>query len=290
MKDFTFIFFGSSPISVTALEALIKTGMRPIAVVTQPDKPQGRGLNLTPSPVKVWADAHRSIPVEYWTKDNNEAFLDRLRQYNADVFVLVSYGKILPDEVLKMPRKGVVNLHPSLLPKLRGPSPIESTILNDMKSETGVSIMLLTKGMDEGPVLAQKKVEVPNWPPKRHDLYNILSHEGAELLTATLPLWMDDKIDALDQNSESATYCKKIEKKDGEIDLGGDPYQNFLKIRAYEEWPGAYFFIEHAGHKMRVKITDAAFLDGALKILKVIPEGKKEMSYIDFLRGFQSTL
>jgi methionyl-tRNA formyltransferase len=283
-NNFSFVFFGSSPISVTALDALLKAGMTPKAVVTQIDRPQGRGLTLVATPVKIWAEDKR-IPVEFFDTDK-ETFLKHLAKYEADVFVLVSYGRMLPDEVLSMPRKGVVNLHPSLLPKLRGPSPIESSILLDMKDETGVSIMLLTQKMDEGPILAQKQIEIPNWPPKRSELYKILSEEGANLLAQTLPLWVADKIEPLEQDHALSTYSKMIEKEDAEINLDGDPYKNYLKIQAYEGRPGAFFFKEHAGKKIRVKITDASFENNELHILKVIPEGKKEMTFGDFNRGF----
>lgn len=290
MREINFIFFGSSPISVTALEELRQAGMRPLAVVTQPDKKQGRGLNLTPSPVKAWATAHRGIPIEYWTPDINE-LKQRLAKYNADVFVLVSFGKILPREILDMPRKGIVNLHPSLLPLLRGPSPIESTILLDMKDDVGVTIMLLTEKMDEGPILAQRKVEVNppagGWPIRRSELYSVLSMAGAKLLVDTLPLWIEDKIAPVAQDSARATYSRMIDKSDGEIDLEADPYQNFLKFCALEGWPGTYFYVEHSGRRVRVKIIDAAHVDGQFRILKVTPEGKREMLFEDFKKGYQ---
>ncbi len=285
--QFSFVFFGSSPISVTTLDALEKEGMLPKAVVTQPDKPQGRGHIFKPTPVKIWAEFRR-IPIFTPNTLKDPAFISSLIAFDPSVIVLVSYGKIIPDEILKIPKKGIVNLHPSLLPKLRGPSPIEYTILNDMKDEVGVSIMLLDAKTDEGPILSQKKIEIPNWPPKRSDLYNTLASEGAELLAITLPLWMAVKTEPVEQDHSKATYSKMIEKHDAEIDLSADPYKSFLKIRAYEEWPVAFFFADHKGVKMRVKITDASFEGGVLKILRVIPEGKKEMSFEDFERGFRS--
>ncbi len=286
-KDFPFVFFGSSPISVTTLDALEKAGMLPKVIVTQPDKPQGRGRVFKPTPVKIWAEFRR-IPILMPNSLKDPSFISSLIAHNPSVIVLVSYGKMLPDEILKIAPKGVVNLHPSLLPKLRGPSPIEYTILNDMRFDVGVSVMLLDAKTDEGPILAQKKVEINNWPPRKSELYEILASEGAELLATALPLWMSVKTEPLEQDHSQATYSKMIEKEDGEIDISADPYKNFLKIRAYDEWPGTFFFVTHLGKQMRVKITDASYEDGALKILKVIPEGKKEMSYADFQRGFRS--
>ncbi len=280
-----FIFFGSSPISVVCLEALRAKGLVPVLVVTQPDKPQGRHLTLTPSPVKVWAETH-GVPVSTPVKIRTEEFVTELKSYDASVGVLVSYGKIIPDSILELFPKGILNLHPSLLPKLRGPSPIEGTILNDMKDEVGVTVMLLDREMDHGPILAQKHIQIANWVPRKHELYEILAQQGGGLLAETLPAWVAGLVTPREQHHTEATYCHIIEKSHGQIDLNADGYHNLLKVRAYEDWPGTYFFINHDGREMRVKITDADFVDGQFKILKVIPEGKKEMPFEDFERGY----
>ncbi len=281
-----FIFFGSSPISVISLESLKEKGLLPVLVVTQPDKPQGRHLTLTPSPVKVWA-IENNIPVSTPIKIRTEEFLKELEGYNATAGVLVSYGKIIPESILNLFPKGILNLHPSLLPKLRGPSPIESTILNDMKDSVGVTVMLLDREMDHGPILAEREIKINNWIPKKAELYQTLSNEGGELLAETLIKWIGGSITPVEQDHSKATYCEIIKKSDGLVDLDADGYKNLLKVRAYEDWPGTYFFIEHDGRQMRVKITDADFVDGKFEIKKVIPEGKKEMNYIDFLRGYR---
>jgi methionyl-tRNA formyltransferase len=154
-----------------------------------------------------------------------------------------------------------------------------------MKDDVGVSIMLLDEKMDEGPILAQSKIMILNWPPHKNDLYKVLAEGGARLLAKTLPRYIEGDIKPVPQDASLATYCKLIKKENGEINLSDDPYKNFLKIRAFEGWPGTYFFVEKNGVKMRVKITDASYENGDLKILKVIPEGKSEMSYEDFKRG-----
>lgn len=279
-----FIFFGSSPISVVSLDTLKSEGMLPVCVVTQPDKPQGRHLTLTPSPVKVWALAN-NVSVLTPVKIKTNEFYNKLKSYNAEVAILVSYGKIIPQNIIDLFPKGILNLHPSLLPKLRGPSPIESTILNDMKDEVGVSIMLLDKEMDHGPILIQQKIEIQVWPPSKTVLHDMLAKEGGELLVDAFRKWMSNEVSPSEQDHSKATYCGIIKKSDGEISLGADEYKSFLKIKAYEGWPGTFFFVNHDGKNIRVKITDADYVDNRLQIKKVIPEGKKAMDYADFLRG-----
>lgn len=279
MIKISFIFFGSSPISVRSLEELERAGLLPVAVVTQPDRPQGRGLVMTPSPVKTWA-MERGVSIF------TELDADGLKALGAKAGVLVSYGRIIPDNIIGIFPKGIINLHPSLLPLLRGPSPIESSILRDMKDEIGVTIMLLDSGMDTGPILAQKKIDIDNWPPRKSTLYSQLSDEGAKLLAETLPLWIEDRITPKPQSDGGATYSKIVKKSDGELNLSSDPYQNFLKICAYEGWPGTYFFVKHGDRDIRVKIVDARFENGTLNIVTVVPEGKKPMSLNDFKKGY----
>lgn len=282
-SDLKVAYFGTPQFAVSILDELKKAGIIPALVVTAPDKPQGRGLTLTPPPVKVWAD-QEGIDVMQPNTLKDDQVKEMFENTEWDVFVVAAYGKILPSWVLDLPRKGVLNVHPSLLPRFRGPSPIESAILEDEK-ETGVSIMLLDEEVDHGPVLAQASIEIEEWPLRARDLEKVLAEEGGKLLAEALPLWVKGEIDAEEQNHELATFTKKIEKKDGELNLKEDPYQNFLKIQAYDEWPGTFFFQKNGNKEIRVKITDAYFEDGELTITKVIPEGKKEMAYQDFLKG-----
>ena len=275
-------FFGTPELSVIVLDEMGAAGLVPSIVVTSPDEKKGRSLKLAPPPVKVWAEA-RSIPV-LQPEQLDDSFLDQLRSTNYELFIVVAYGKIMSRTVLDMPRHGVLNVHPSLLPRLRGASPIRSAILNDEK-KTGVSIILLDEEMDHGPIVAQKPIEVQDWPARASELEKTLMREGGVLLARILPHWVKDELEAREQNHDLATYCGKIEKEDGLLDLDADPYQNLLKIRAYEGWPGTYTYFERAGKRIRVGIMDAHLENDSLVIERVKPEGKKEMPYEEFLRS-----
>ncbi len=251
-NNITFAFFGTHPLAEGVLAALAE---------------------------------HDLVPTKsYATAEITPEFIAELKAGSWDVFVVASFGKILPREFLEIPRRGVVNMHPSLLPRLRGPSPIRSAILNDEK-ETGVSIMLLNEKMDQGPLIAQKKVAIPEWPPYGKELDTLLAREGGALLAQVLPEWVAGEIEAREQNHDLATYCQVFVKEDGLLDLSDDPHKNLLKIRAFDGWPGTYTFFERAGKKLRVQILDAEIINNRLQIMRVKPEGKKDMSYDEFLRS-----
>lgn len=279
-------FFGTSPFAVYILEQMVESGMTPDVIITVPDKPAGRGLQMTESAVKVWA-IETGIPLlqPASLKEDSEE-LNALLNSEWDLFVVASYGKIIPRDILDIPRRGTLNVHPSLLPKFRGPSPIETQILED-EQETGVTIMLLDEEVDHGPIVAQASITPESWPLKRTLLKELLGREGGNLLVEAIPPWCASEFEAEAQDHEQATFTKKIEKEDGEISLDEDAYQNYLKFCAFEGWPGVYFFVERGGKKIRVKITDASFSDGVFLPTLVIPEGKKEMTYSDFLKGLR---
>jgi methionyl-tRNA formyltransferase len=282
-KDIKIAFFGTSKFSLIVLKELKKNGVIPELIVTVPDKPQGRKMVLTPTPTKEWAQVNGIECVEP-EKLKDEIFLNKIKDYN--LHIVASYGKIIPKVVIDMPKYQMLNIHPSLLPKYRGPSPLQEQILNDEK-EVGVSIMLIDEQVDHGKIIAQKKVGIPEWPVGFFELQETLAKEGAKILGDMLPDWIKGKIKAQAQNDSQATFTKKVEKQDGFLDLNSDAHKNYLKILAYEDWPKTYFEIEKNGGKMRVIITKADWKEGKLEILKVIPEGKKEMSYTDFLRGLK---
>jgi methionyl-tRNA formyltransferase len=296
MHNSRFVFFGTPEFSAIILDELERAGYLPALIVTAPDKPRGRGLVMTPSEVKSWGLAH-NIPVVTPLTLKDESVADTLRNAECDLFIVAAYGKIIPRGVLGIPAHGVLNVHPSLLPKFRGASPIESAILSD-ESHTGVTIMLLDEEMDHGPIVAQRPYKGQTfgkvrplyrdigWPPKGSVLTRDLAHFGGTLLAEIIPEWMNGS-KAVAQDHARATYTKKITKEDGLIDIAGDPLQNYRKIQAYDEWPGAHFFIERNGKNIRVRITDATYKEGSLTVIRVVPEGKKEMSYEDFLRGGQ---
>ncbi len=268
-----FAFFGTSHIAAHVLDALEENGFLPQLVVTPSSKPQGRSKEIVPCAVEVWATA-RAIPVRHDHEIGNDW----------DVCVVADYGRILPQALLNIPRHGFLNVHPSLLPRLRGASPMRTAILTDEKN-TGVTIILLDDKMDHGPIVAQKQIDISPWPPHLADMERTLMRAGGALLAQILPAWIAGDIEVRPQMHDLATFCGKLTKEDGLLDLAAPAYDNLLKIRALEGWPGAYAFFERNGARIRVQILDATIESNSLKILRVKPEGKQEMSYDDFLRG-----
>jgi methionyl-tRNA formyltransferase len=276
-------FLGNSKFSVFCLEEMKNLGQTPNIIITTPDRPMGRKMQLTKSETKIWAEQNNITFIQQ-EKLKDEAFLEKLKAY--DLFIVASYGKIIPKVILDMPKYGVLNIHPSLLPKYRGPSPLQAQILNDEK-EVGVTIMKLDEQVDHGSLVAQEKIILENIL-NFNDLEKMLAKAGANLFIKILPDWINGKIEAKPQNHDQATFTKKIEKSDGELDIiNGDPYKNYLKFLAYSESPRVYSFAERNSQKIRFIITTANFTNDQFIIKKVIPEGKKEMNYEDFLRGLK---
>jgi methionyl-tRNA formyltransferase len=274
------IFFGTTEFSVIVLEELKKQGYLPALVITVEDKPKGRKLVLTPSPVKLWAEKEKIPCLQPKTLRAPEIIL-KIEEYSPsgfDIFIIFSYGKIIPENILNMPRYGTLNLHPSLLPRLRGASPVKSAILTENK--TGVTIIKLDKEMDHGPILMQEKINMPEWPPYESDLENKLAQEGGKMLAGLLPDFLDGKIVEKEQDHALATFCGKIEKTDGLLNMEDDPETNLRKIRAFHVWPGAYFF----QNEKRIIVKRAHLENNKLILDRVLPEGKREMDYKDFIR------
>ncbi len=273
-----FVFFGTPELSVCVLDALEVRGQLPALIVTAPPKPQGRGLTITPTPVALWAAEHT---IDVVTPERlDDAFVQMLGNSDWDVFVVAMYAKLLPQSVLTLPRRGTLNVHPSLLPKFRGPSPVLSAILADERIG-GVTIMQLTEKMDAGPIVAQARIEIDEdtgdggWPPKGSEFEKFLATEGGNLLAETLEPWIAGDVPAEPQDETAATYTRKFSPEDALIDPSGDPREELLKIRAFDKSPRAHFF--HNGK--RIIVTDAAIVDSKLKILRVIPEGKQETDW-----------
>lgn len=280
-------FWGTSRISVIVLDEMAHEGMFPSLIITAPARQKGRGLEMAPSEVKMWADAHH-IPTLEPEEIKSEEFLNTL-DGNWDLFIIVSYGKIVPRVVLDLPKHGTLNVHPSLLPKLRGASPVQSAILEEEPvgepHEAGITIMLIDEEVDHGPIVAQEKIIIPNWPPKGSELEETLGILGGKLLVKTIPLWISGAITPTEQVHDQATYTKKITKGSGHITLSDNPERIYRKIRAFDIWPRAYFSTTRNGKEIRVTVTEARLEGGNLILDRVIPEGKKEMAYEDFLRG-----
>lgn len=277
-QDFSFAFFGTSHIATMVLDELEKAALLPTLIITMPPRKKGRGMEERETEVALWA-LERTIPLAYdWKQFENPP------AGGWDVAVVVDYGKILPQSLLEIPKKGFVNVHPSLLPRLRGASPIRTAILEDEK-DVGVTVMRIDAQMDHGPTIAQKKVPVPHWPMKNSELERLLLPEGGVLLARMLPLYVRGEIHLVEQNHDVATYCGKFSKDDGFLDLAGDTRANLLKICAFEGWPGTYAHFERGGKQIRVAILSAHMEGKTLVIDEVKPEGKGVMRYSEFLRS-----
>ncbi|MDA8596933.1 formyltransferase family protein [Candidatus Pacebacteria bacterium] len=284
-NDLKFAYFAGEPIGVPVLVELEAAGYLPSLVVCNPDRPVGRKQLLTPPPVKVWAEERG---IEVWQPQNfteQGAITEKLARY--DLFVVVAYNTIMPKWLIELPEHNTLNVHPSLLPKLRGASPIRTAILEDRRDEIGVTIIQLDEKMDHGPIVAQQalKIAPENWPLAGCQLDQALGQLGGSLLAAVIPSWVAGKIDPLPQDHSAATFCKKLNKADSELEIdpynlptGDAAYHALLKIRAYDGWPGTFFM--HDGK--RIKITDAALINDALQINRIIPEGKQVMRFADY--------
>jgi methionyl-tRNA formyltransferase len=290
-SKYNFVFFGTPEFSKIVLEKMKTVGLIPSLIVTGEDKPVGRKLVITPPPVKVFAEENK-IPYLQFKSLKNADLVEKIKSYSKesfDFFVVCAYGKIIPKNILDLPKKGTLNIHPSLLPKLRGASPIQSAILEE--KETGVTIMLLDEEMDHGDILSQKVLKIPEdikeFPTYESKLEIVLADVGAKLLIETIPKWIDGEIQAKPQEHILATFCKKIEKEDAFLDLKDIPEKNLRKIMAYEKWPKAFFFEERNGQKTRI-IVKSAHIEktengDTLVIDRIIPEGKKEIDYKDWI-------
>lgn len=257
------VFLGTPKIAGQVLEKLIPTQYKPQLVITGQDKHSGRSLALKANTVKLVAKKH-NIAISYKMSDINKNF---------DLAILVAYGHIIPNEILRLPKFGFVNIHPSLLPKYRGPSPITSAILAGDKT-SGVTLIVLDSELDHGPIIAQK--ELPITETDTHDsLAKKLAILGSKLIIETLPDFLDQNITPRAQDQNLATYTEKITKQNGKIDLENPPDPQTLDrmIRAYFPWPTVWTELE--GKKIKL-----------LPENKIQPEGKKPMTIKEFLNGY----
>ena len=280
-SDFSFVFFGTPELVTTILDELSKEGLKPLLIITSPDKPKGRKMLLAPPPAKIWAQIN-NIPFLQPEKIDVE-FIENLKKYNFDIGIVVAYGKILPENLLNLPKFGMFNVHYSLLPKYRGATPVESAILNGEK-ETGVVIQKMVFKLDEGPIVAEEKISIDEKETALR-LRERLNNIGKKLLTNLIKEVLEKKVIYQEQNHLEATYTKKIKKEDGQLDLGDNPQINYRKFKAYYGSIGTSFFVKKNSKEIRLKIIDAEFTHGEFRVLRIIPEGGREMNYEDFLRG-----
>lgn len=288
-KAISFVFWGTPKFAEIILDGLESKGFVPKLIIAGEDKPKGRHLVTTPPETKIWAEK-RGIKTLQPKSLKDPEIINSIKKEAPqgiwDLFIVASYGKIMPKEILALPRKGTLNVHPSLLPKLRGPSPISDAILYE--EETGVTIMLLDEEMDHGPIVAQEKIEIPDWPPENEILESNLAHVGGLLLAKTIIPWLNGEIKERGQEHGNATYSKKIKKEDAMINLKDNPEKNLRKIRAYGNTLNPYTYIKVNKRDIRLIIKKARIENGKLVIERVIPDGKKEMSLEDFKRGLHS--
>jgi methionyl-tRNA formyltransferase len=231
------VFAGTPEFAVPSLRALHDVGHEIALVITQPDRPAGRGRALTPSPVKS-AALSLGLPILQPETFRAPGIADHLRSLDADAFVVVAYGEILRPEILSIPTRGVLNVHASLLPRWRGASPIPAAILAG-DTETGVTIMLMDEGLDTGPILTQRSIPIAD-EDTTATLTPRLAELGAGLLSETLPRWLADDLTALPQDDATATTCRTLRKEDGRIDWRKPADHVSRMVRAYDPWPGAY--------------------------------------------------
>jgi len=288
------VFMGTPEYADTILKKVLVTeGMEVVSVYTQPDKPVGRKKVLTPPPVKVTALAH-GIEVQQPLSLKNGSAAERIGDLSPDFIVVAAYGQLLPRAILDI--APCINLHASLLPKYRGASPIQQTLLNGDK-ETGVTAMLMEEGLDSGPILAWS-VRPIGLDERKNDLFASLADMAAQLTVETLEHFSD--IAPLPQCDADASYCKKITRADGLVtfDIAAETLYN--RFRAYEGWPGVYLpsglklldlslstGAGDAGKIVRIEEDGVvvACAEGALKIERVQPPSKKGMDALSYIRG-----
>ncbi|MGQ9571858.1 MAG: methionyl-tRNA formyltransferase [Dehalococcoidia bacterium] len=231
------VFMGTPAFAVPSLRALVEGGYNIVGVYTRPDRPTGRGRTLTPPPVKT-AALDYGLPVFQPPSLRRPEAVDELASLRPDVIVVCAFGVILRQPVLDIPAKGVLNVHPSLLPRHRGASPIAAAILAG-DEETGVTIMLMDPGMDTGPILSQRAVPISPWDTSG-SLGERLAEAGAELLLEVLPRWLADEIEPQPQDDSQATHAPLLHKEDGAIDWNLPAVDIWRRVRAFNPWPGAF--------------------------------------------------
>lgn len=244
------VFMGTPDFAQTILNRLITEQYNIVAAYTQPDKPIGRKQEIQASPVKLLAQEH-SIPVEQPEKLDEDA-TKKLATYKPDLIIVVAYGKLLPKRVLGIPGFGCINVHPSLLPKFRGPSPIQNALLHG-DQETGTTLMLLDEGMDSGDIIAQEKITI-----SPDEISPILSKRladlSASLLVQTLPKFVGREIQPQKQDATKATLCQLIDREDGRIIWSKNAENIYNRYRALYDWPGIYCFWRSKNDEQLIRI------------------------------------
>ena len=301
------IFMGTSDFARDILAGLLEAHFNIIAVYTRPEKKSGHTQKQNNSPVKELAIAGK-IPVfqpDRFTKDK----VGELKQLKPDIIIVAAFGKILPESVLEIPGFGCLNVHTSLLPKFRGPSPIQNALLNGEK-KTGITIILMDKGIDTGDILNQKTIPIENQDDSK-TLYKKCSQEGISILLETIPLWIEKKIVPQRQDDSKASLCQLIEREDGKIIWEEEAENIYNKYKAFYLWPEIFCFWMNNDSLQRIKLKKIILqkydpqtlynpgevfevgdkigvqtLKGVIVLEEIQLEGKATMSIKDFLNGY----
>jgi methionyl-tRNA formyltransferase len=294
------VFMGSPDFSLPTLRKLAE-GYPLAGVVTQPDRPAGRGRQLTPPPVKILAE-ELGIPLIQPSRLRADEAMQQLRQWDPELIVVAAFGQILRPDVLELPRYGCVNVHASLLPRWRGAAPIPAAILHG-DSHSGVTIMLMDAGVDTGPMLSQRATPIQAGETSG-ELSERLAHLGAELLLETLPRYLSGELRPQPQAQEEAAYAPMLKKEDGRLDFNRTAPELERRVRAFNPWPGA--FMEWQGGPLKVHraslgaavqgkppgtclvqagLPGVAAAQGTLLLEELQPPGKRPLPGRDFLRG-----
>ncbi|MGB5257666.1 MAG: methionyl-tRNA formyltransferase [Woeseiaceae bacterium] len=254
MKDARVIFAGTPEFARASLMALVESGVVPVLVLTQPDRPSGRGKRMTPSPVKRYAE-EQGIPVMQPATLRDDSVAAKLRAFEPDALVVAAYGLILPQNVLDIPARGCINVHASLLPRWRGAAPIQAAILAGDNS-TGISLMSMTAGLDCGPVYLTESLRIDS-EETAGSLHDRLAKLGGELLAANLDDILEQRIQPVAQDEAEASYAGKVEKQDAKLDWARSAAELERQVRAYNPVPGAFFFVpadnSAEGDMLRIK-------------------------------------
>ncbi|NUM25383.1 MAG: methionyl-tRNA formyltransferase [Candidatus Buchananbacteria bacterium] len=296
------IFLGTPEFALPALKALVENDFKPKLVITQPDQPLGRHQKLSSSPVKVVAEKYGIRVIQ---PKNKKELAQIFAKESCQVAVVVAYGMIIPDEILKKPAYGFLNIHPSLLPKYRGSSPIQAALLHG-DLQTGVTIIKLTQRVDAGPIIGRQTFDIGSRNAAK--LHDALAQLGGELLVSVLPNYLAGKAELIDQDDSQATYTSLIRREDGLVDWNKTPLEIFNQFRAFTPWPGVFTYFDNK----RLKILNLSVLEGdlskdlsngtvfltpkkklavkcdngAITLITVQLEGKKGVLAPEFLKGY----
>lgn len=302
LSDLNIVFMGTPEFAVPSLEKLIESGHNVMLVITQPDKPKGRGKKISYSPVKECAIKNNIEVFQPPKLKNNKEIFDKLSQLNPDLIVVAAYGKILPEEILQIPRYGCINVHASLLPKYRGAAPINWAIINGEK-ETGITIMYMEKGLDTGDILLQMSIPILE-EDNSETIHDKLAVLGGNALIDAINKMEDGALMPVKQDDSKATYAPILEKSIGLINWQKDAVEIKNLVRGLRPWPVAYTY--YKGNMLKIWAAEVYSYEGkekpgtviyagntlvvkcgkdALKILEIQSEGTRRMTVEEYLRG-----